>query len=141
MLDLFAVEHAHHGTLSARFSGDIDIVGTGLLHCQANKLATPLNAVPVVELVSHIAALHLPELRVPGAPHPFAMLGPLSRRAGEGGRSPKTGPGSEGCGASARAAVATADKAQAIVDLRSDVLGHRRRAARLLPFRAVDHTG
>ena len=28
-----------------------------------------------------------------------------------------------------------------IADLRTNVLGHRRRAARLLPFRAVDHTG
>src|SRR6516225_185766 len=85
MLDLFAVEHAHHGTLSARFSGDIDIVGTGLLQCQANKLATPLNAVPVVELVSHIAAFICLrcECRVPLTPWLCSAPSPAGRKKGD----------------------------------------------------------
>src|SRR6516165_7313503 len=38
MFSLLAVEQAHHGTLPARFSGDIDLIGSGLLQRQAYEL-------------------------------------------------------------------------------------------------------
>src|SRR5947207_15888158 len=100
MANCCAVEQAQHVACAPRFTGDIDILGSGLLQRQADEFAAPLDPGPVIELVPH-------------------------------GAAPR----------SARAPVVAADQTETVADLRPDVLGHRRRTARRLPFRAIDHAG
>ncbi|MCY1241990.1 hypothetical protein D9M72_549250 [compost metagenome] len=54
----------HLAGAAARFAGDVDIVGTGILKRKTHEFAAALNAVPVVQLIGHGSPLPISDTRL-----------------------------------------------------------------------------